>query len=144
MFGNNTDSYWEIFAEDGFTAYMNGQYSRAESLYKAALGMAEHGKEALSHGFAKLLTLMGDLYSDQKQYGLAESCFRRAVSIYQRDLPASDVDVSICLRRMSEMCRAQGKSAESLLLGECAYESMRERRNSLEDLLLKKGVAFDR
>lgn len=134
---------WELLVEDGYGAFMKGQYTRAEHLYRTALAIAERGKSIVSSTYARLYFLMGELYVEKREYAVAESCYGRAVTTYE-DV-CNYIDASICCRRLSEVCSAQGKASETAQFSKKANKLLVSKRSELEKLFHQAhDVNFDR
>jgi len=140
MFAQGYEYIWDALIEDGFSAHEQGRFRDAETHYRAALVLAEEGNIIIHSKVAELFLLLGDTYSAQKQHASAEKSYRCALAIYESIPEASTVDLSIALKRISEMCRAQRRAGEASVLGRCAERLLDLKRQTLELIYCRSSV----
>ena len=92
------------------TASKRGEKSRAELLYKQALALASLLSE---QNHVTSLIHLADFYASGQEFHLAEPLFRQAVDIYERTFGSRNFIGAMCLRSLSEVLEAQGKSVEA-------------------------------
>ena len=103
---------WETYNDAGMEAYKQGDYTKAEKLWVAAL------KEAEKFGtqdprLATGLNNLGVLYKAQGKYSEAEPLCRRSLAIREKTLGPDHPDVATSLGNLAGLYRAQGKYGEA-------------------------------
>lgn len=121
---------YDSFIEDGHSAYLEGRYQAADSLYRLALTGLEANPEPQS--MSRLSFLFGELCAEQGRTAEAEEWLRKALDILGRQNCPLDVDVAVVLKSLSDVCRAQGQTQQALLLKEQAEKQLCFVRRSLE------------
>ena len=103
---------WETYNDAGKEAYEQGNYTKAEKLWVAAL------KEAEKFGpqdprLATGLNNLAALYRAQGKYGEAEPFYKRALAIREKVLGPDHPDVATSLNNLAGLYETQGKYGEA-------------------------------
>lgn len=85
-----------------------GQYDRAEPLYRRALGILENALGPENLKVADALTDLGQLCTAQDRYAQAESLYRRALAIQEKALGVEHYRVAETLNDLAHLYIAQG------------------------------------
>jgi tetratricopeptide (TPR) repeat protein len=90
-----------------------GQYTKAEPLYKRSLTLVEKALGPSHPDVAANLNDLATLYRDEGQYAQAESLYRRSLGIVRKAGTAESPDVAIGLNNLAELYSDQGKYDEA-------------------------------
>ncbi|MGE5325539.1 MAG: tetratricopeptide repeat protein [Deltaproteobacteria bacterium] len=90
-----------------------GQYTKAEPLYKRSLALAEKNLGPAHPDVAANLNDLATLYRDQGEYSQAETLYRRSLAIVRKGGAAESPDVAITLNNLAELYSDQGKFTEA-------------------------------
>ncbi len=101
------------YIEIGSLANANGQHAVADQMFKAAVAAAQPNCGGKLRA-ALTLSEVGFLYSDQKQYKKAESCFKSALAAYKSVLGNQHHHVAKVLDDLGDLSELQGKTGQAL------------------------------
>jgi tetratricopeptide (TPR) repeat protein len=90
-----------------------GQFTKAEPLYKRSLTLAEKNLGPAHPDVAANLNDLATLYRDEGQYAQAETLYRRSLAIVRKGGNAETSDVAISLNNLAELYSDQGKFGEA-------------------------------
>jgi tetratricopeptide (TPR) repeat protein len=93
--------------------YLQGQYEKAEELYKSALTIKEKSLGPDDPSVAIGLNNLSKLYIMQRQYEKAEPLYKRALEIREKALGLNHPDAIICLHRLAAMYRITNQNKEA-------------------------------
>ena len=125
---------WESLIEDGHRAFLNGSWAEAKGLYKAAFAIAEQKQIIVNDYLTKLFTLLADIYVEKKHYKQAESNYRKALVLGETSNCEKSLEHCIILKRLSEVCRLQGKFKDAAQANGLAELSLMPKRERLAQL----------
>jgi tetratricopeptide (TPR) repeat protein len=113
------ESAWNAHRRTGVAALMSGHYVEAEKLLSSAV------KEAEKFGpkddrLAMSLNDLGSVYRRQRKYAEAESLYKRALVIWQRNFGPNNYAVATALTNLASLYDEEGKYAEAQPLYERA------------------------
>jgi CHAT domain-containing protein len=86
-----------------------GQYARAEPLFKRALAIKEKAFGLDHPGAALILDNLAVLYSSQGQHAQAEPLYMRALAIFEKGHGPDHPDVALVLKHLAESYGKQGQ-----------------------------------
>ncbi|HEY9714317.1 MAG TPA: hypothetical protein V6C72_12680 [Chroococcales cyanobacterium] len=135
MSSPNSESIFQQFIDDGNRALLKGYLNEAEMLFRAALSLVLKAKASVNSQIGKAMSLLADVYAQRCQYGKAEMFYRNAVAFYDEHDAMGLVDLCVNLKRVSEMCRAQGKTDYELYYNRLAGQLLFSQRDELDELL---------
>ncbi len=91
-----------------------GQYAKAEPLYRRALAILEKALGPEHPIVATSLNSLAELYRDQSQYAKAEPLYQRALAIREKALGPEHPDVAMSLNNLAGLYdETQGQYAEA-------------------------------
>jgi serine/threonine protein kinase len=90
-----------------------GFQTKAETMFKDALKMAERVFEPGSLEMAEHLLELGVHYGETRRYIEAEPLLRRALSVYEQEYERNDEELLPLLETMLDVCRHLGKTKEA-------------------------------
>lgn len=93
-----------------------GDYAKAEPLYKRALAIREKALGPDHLDVANSLNNLADLFSTQANYAKAEPLCKRALAIREKALGPDHPDVATSLYRLADLYRATDRVNEAKLL----------------------------
>jgi len=99
-----------------FIYFKNGDYKKAELLYKRALALDEKSLGPKHPDVANRLDSLATIYRAQGEYARAEKAYSRALAIREELLGPRHPDVAQSLNNLAELCRIQGEHAQAELL----------------------------
>lgn len=95
----------------GVTVFAQGDYAKAEALYRSAIALAaQAGEGKLS---STVLTNLGFALDRQQRYREAEPVYRQALSMRNDDTPDNELDLAAALNNLGNNLTAQGKYEEA-------------------------------
>ena len=102
--------------ELGTAYYYQGNYTKAEPLFKKAIAIAEKSLPPDHPDLATHLSNLANLYNSQGNYSEAEPLFKRAIAIAEKSLPPDHPDLATDLNNLANLYTNQGNYTEAELL----------------------------
>jgi tetratricopeptide (TPR) repeat protein len=106
------DQLWQQHYDAGKTAYEQGQYTKAEKQFGAALKEAEgFGPDDLR--LARSLNNLAAVYAVQGKYDKAEPLYKQSLTILEKALGPEDPRLATCLENYGALLQKMGRTAEA-------------------------------
>ncbi len=123
--GQSAGSPWESYIRAGEAAYEQCHYAEAEKQFLAALHEAEKfGPE--DPRLATSLNNLVELYHDQGKYTVAETLYKRLLTISEKALGAEHPDVAQTLENYAGLLREMWREEDASIM-EARAKAIREK-----------------
>lgn len=117
----------EILVQQGALAWLLGRLGEAERRLKEAAILAESTFGTSHIRLARVLSLLGDVYTTRKEYYRADDAYQRSIVLVESAMGTEHSSVATVLVRRGLLRQAQGRLDEARLLLERALESTAKR-----------------
>ena len=110
------DEILKSYLQAGMLAFQQGNYSKAETLFKAAIAELENtslSSEKKTSGLIIALNGLGLALTNQEKHVEAEAVTRRQIAIMEQANKANDADFAIALNNLGLMLANQGKLTQA-------------------------------
>jgi tetratricopeptide (TPR) repeat protein len=125
---------WMGMVEEAARFYDEGKYEQGIKTAKESIAFAEGVFGADNPNLGSSLNVLGQLYAAAKDYGQAESAFRRALGLYQNS-DSPDLGLALTLGNLAKMYEAQNKNEEAKRSYEEASGHWQKAISDIEDTL---------
>jgi len=115
---------WDANIQDGYRAYLRGCHQEAEQRYRTVLSLALQAQNPLHPSVAYALSLLGDLYVEQRQYAAAKELHRLAFRVFLNISGVEPCDATSVLKSVSAMITQQDRSRASLKAAQRATDPL--------------------
>jgi tetratricopeptide (TPR) repeat protein len=103
---------WQADYDAGKAAYQQGDYTKAQKLFAAAVADAESGGDSDAR-LARSLNNLAAAYAAQGDYAKAEPLYRQALALLEKVRGPDHADVATCLENYAALLRQTNRPAEA-------------------------------
>jgi tetratricopeptide (TPR) repeat protein len=107
---------WEAYIKDGIKSVRRGQFDAAELSLMKALSLAKENFERSDDRIAMTLSLLGQVYFNKKDFGMAEKLLEQSVRLHAQQESFADPSMFMDLFCLCEIKKFNGAFQQALSL----------------------------